>query len=91
MHGSASPQGEARRECAGKAKRSDRRAREEYGWGWAGGVTKPTHPTRRLRLPNAQHARQREPTGEARRECAAKAERSECRAREEYGWGGRAV
>ena len=34
--GSASPQGEARRECAGKAKRSACRAREDYGWGWAG-------------------------------------------------------
>ncbi len=42
--GSASPQGEARRECAGKAEQSDRRAREDYGWGWAGGVTKPNHP-----------------------------------------------
>ena len=39
--GSASPKGEARRERAGKAQRSDRRAREDYGWGWAGGVTKP--------------------------------------------------
>ncbi len=34
--GSASPKGEARRECAGKPKRSARRAREDYGWGWAG-------------------------------------------------------
>ena len=35
---------------AGKAERSDRRAREDYGWGWAGGVTKPSHarsPTHR--------------------------------------------
>ncbi len=39
--GSASPQGEARRERAGKAEQSDRRAREDYGWGWAGGVIKP--------------------------------------------------
>ena len=39
--GSASRNGEARRECAGKAKRSECRAREDYGWGWAGGVTKP--------------------------------------------------
>ncbi len=45
MRGSASPQGEARRERAGKAKRSDRRAREDYGWGWAGGVIKPDHAT----------------------------------------------
>jgi len=58
--GSASPQGEARRECAGKAEQSECRAREDYGWGWAGGVTKPNHPTR---LPSvhpapaaAQHA-----------------------------------
>ena len=43
--GSASPKGEARRECAGKAKRSECRAREDYGWGWAGGVTKPDHAT----------------------------------------------
>ncbi len=42
--GSASPKGEARRECAGKPKRSARRAREDYGWGWAGGVTKPRPP-----------------------------------------------
>jgi len=39
--GIASPKGEARRECAGKAKRSECRAREDYGWGRAGGVTKP--------------------------------------------------
>ena len=31
--GSASPKGEARRERAGKAVRSTRRAREDYGWG----------------------------------------------------------
>ena len=42
--GSASPKGEARRTRAAKAKRSDRRAREDYGWGWAGGVTKPPNP-----------------------------------------------
>ena len=41
MRGSASPQGEARRECAAKPKRSAGRGREDYGWGWAGGVTKP--------------------------------------------------
>jgi len=41
MRGSASPKGEARRECAAKAKRSAGRGREDYGWGWAGGVTKP--------------------------------------------------
>ena len=44
--GSASRNGEARRECAGKAERSDRRAREDYGWGWVGGVTKPDQATR---------------------------------------------
>jgi hypothetical protein len=38
--GSASPKGEARRECAAKDKRSAGRGREDYGWGWAGGVTK---------------------------------------------------
>ncbi|MGB5367137.1 MAG: hypothetical protein WBN14_12815, partial [Polyangiales bacterium] len=31
--GSASPKGEARRECAGKAEQSECRAREDYGWG----------------------------------------------------------
>jgi len=41
MRGSASPKGEARRECAAKPKRSAGRGREDYGWGWAGGVTKP--------------------------------------------------
>ncbi len=30
---------------AAKAERSDRRAREDYGWGWVGGVIKPNHPT----------------------------------------------
>ncbi len=41
--GSASPKGEARRECAGKAEQSECRAREDYGWRWAGGVNKPNH------------------------------------------------
>ena len=58
--GSASPKGEARRECAGKAKRSACRAREDYGWGWAGGVTKPNHPPHPI-TPPPQHPRQREP------------------------------
>ena len=40
MRGSASPKGEARRERAAKPKRSAGRGREDYGWGWAGGVTK---------------------------------------------------
>jgi len=39
MHGSASPKGEARRECAAKR---EARGREDYGWGWAGGVIEPT-------------------------------------------------
>ncbi len=101
--GSASPQGEARRECAGKAERSDCRGREDYGWGWAGGANKPyhaTHPTPRPPTPAAAQAERRRPPptspntrgsaspkGEARRECAGKAERSERRAREDYGWG----
>ena len=42
--GSASPKGEARRVRAGKAEQSECRAREDYRWGWAGGVTKPKHP-----------------------------------------------
>ena len=50
--GSASPKGEARRERAGKAERSDCRAREDYGWGWAGGVTKPDHATRSATTPH---------------------------------------
>jgi len=40
MRGSASPKGEARRECAAKRERNEARGREDYGWGWAGGVTK---------------------------------------------------
>ena len=35
------PEGRSPAQSAGKAKRSDRRAREDYGWGWAGGVIKP--------------------------------------------------
>ena len=44
--GSASPKGEARRERAGKAERSECRAREDYGWGWAGrfNQTVPANP-----------------------------------------------
>ena len=37
----ARAEGEARRECAAKPKRSAGRGREDYGWGWAGGVTNP--------------------------------------------------
>ena len=55
MRGSASPKGEARRERAGKAERSDRRAREDYGWGWAGGVTKPNHAPNPI--PRPHHTR----------------------------------
>ena len=54
--GSASPQGEARRECAGKAERSERRAREDYGWGWVGGVTKPNHAANSPQRPNTPAA-----------------------------------
>jgi len=43
MRGSASPKGEARRECAAKPARSAGRGREDYGWGWAGGVTRGSH------------------------------------------------
>jgi hypothetical protein len=45
MRGGASPKGEARRECAARPKRSVGRGREDYGWGWVGGVTKPNQPT----------------------------------------------
>ena len=51
-HGSASPKGEARRECAGKAERSECRAREDYGWGWAGGVIKPDQAPRGSTTPH---------------------------------------
>ncbi len=71
---------------AGKAERSECRAREDYGWGWAGGVTKPNHaPHPTPRPPYTRGSAS--PKGEARRERAGKAERSECRAREDYGWG----
>jgi hypothetical protein len=55
VHGSASPKGEARRECVAKAARSHRRGGTlltrarvmlSYGWGWAGGVTQATKPGR---------------------------------------------
>ena len=65
----ASPQGEARRECAGKAERSECRAREDYGWGWAGGVIKPCHAPNPRRPPTtpaaaqAGHQRPRPNTG----------------------------
>jgi hypothetical protein len=48
MRGSASPKGEARRECAAKDERSAGRGREDYGWGWAGGVTRPGGVTKHL-------------------------------------------
>ncbi len=35
------PEGRSPARSAGKAERSDCRAREDYGWGWAGGVIKP--------------------------------------------------
>ena len=84
--GSASRNGEARRECAGKAEQSECRAREDYGWGRAGGVTKPYQATRPT-PPPPKHTRQREPAGRSPARSAGKAERSECRAREDYGWG----
>jgi len=43
--GSASRNGEARRESAAKHEHSEARGREDYGRGWAGGVTKPNQPT----------------------------------------------
>jgi len=64
MRGSASPKGEARRERAGKAERSECRAREDYGWGWAGGVIKPYHaPNSRPapQTPAAAQTKQRRP------------------------------
>ena len=54
--GSASRNGEARRERAGKAERSERRAREDYGWGWAGGVIKPNQPPRLATTPHQTSA-----------------------------------
>jgi hypothetical protein len=80
------PAGRSPAQRAGKAERSDRRAREDYGWGWAGGVIKPNHaPNPTPFLPNS--SRQREPAGRSPAQRAGKAERSECRAREDYGWG----
>ena len=35
------PEGRSPAQSAAKAKRSVGRGREDYGWGWAGGVTKP--------------------------------------------------
>ncbi len=43
---------------AGKAEQSDRRAREDYGWGWAGGVTKPNHAPNSRPTPQAPAAAQ---------------------------------
>jgi hypothetical protein len=37
------PEGRSPAQRAGKAKRSERRAREDYGWGRAGGVTRHWH------------------------------------------------
>ena len=85
--GSASPQGEARRERAGKAARSDRRAREDYGWGWAGrfNQTVPPNPPNTPAPPTPAAAR----AGTAKPGAggAGKAKRSARRAREDYGWG----
>ena len=85
MRGSASRRRSPAQRAA-KAKRSDRRGREDYGWGRAGGVTKPPNPTRRHPSP-AQHPRQREPEGRSPAQRAAKAKRSDRRGREDYGWG----
>jgi len=44
------PAGRSPAQRAAKRERSDARGREDYGWGWAGGVAKPNHapsPTRR--------------------------------------------
>ena len=49
--GSASRNGEARRKRAGKAEQSECRDREDYGWGWAGGATKPNHVPRSATTP----------------------------------------
>ena len=35
------PEGRSPAQSAGKAEQRECRAREDYGWGWAGGVTKP--------------------------------------------------
>ncbi len=53
------PEGRSPARSAGKAKRRACRAREDYGWGWAGGVIKPTHapnPTPRPQAPAAAAA-----------------------------------
>ncbi len=43
---------------AGKAERSACRAREDYGWGWAGGVTKPNQATNPRPCPQTPAAAQ---------------------------------
>ena len=74
------PEGRSPAQRAGKAKRSDRRAREDYGRGRAGGVTNTGTAPQDSR-------RQREPEGRSPAQRAGKAKRSDRRAREDYGRG----
>ena len=58
-------------QSAGKAERSECRAREDYGWGWAGGVTKPNHAPSPPTTPH--HTRgSASRNGEARRKAPAR-------------------
>ena len=52
------PEGRSPARSAGKAERSECRAREDYGWGWAGGVTKPNHATHPRTAPTTPAAAQ---------------------------------
>ncbi len=86
MRGSASPKGEARRRAPAKPARSARRGREDYGWGWAGGVTKPNQVCPRA-PPPCTRPRQRKPEGRSPAQSAAKPAQSARRGREDYGRG----
>jgi len=70
---------------AGKAEQSERRAREDYGWGWAGrfNQTSPHNPPK-TRPPNTRGSTS--PKREPRSERAAKPKRSDAR-----GWAGGAT
>ena len=84
--GSASPKGEARREAPARRSKANAAPGRITGGGGRGGASKPyhaTHPT----PPPPKHPRQREPEGRSPARSAGKAEQSECRAREDYGWG----
>jgi len=54
--GSASPQGEARRKAPPRQSEANAApGRKDYGWGWAGGVTKPKHAPSPPTTPTTSH------------------------------------